>query len=184
MLQSPTASCPRELEIILNKKRLSKGQKAYFALAILGLIGIVCAALYMAYVILFAPIGTPMSVWGLVSLLSGCVLTAVGGQLMAFSNSRCLAAEAITNPSSAEAITNQSWIDHAYPLQQLTIKLQGTRHSDRAWIIKQLETVVQLLNAGDTTGQAHDDDFGYLFEYIEESPGPSFFDDRELGKIS
>lgn len=163
----------------MNQKRLSKGQKACFALALLGLIGIVCAALYMGYVILFAPIGTPMSVWGLVSLLSGCVLTALGGKLMAFANSRCVAAEAITSQScvAAEASTNQSWIDHAYPLQQVTIKLQGTRHSDRAGIIKQLETVVQRLNAGDVTGQAHDDDFGYLFEYIEESPGPSFFDD-------
>lgn len=163
----------------MNQKRLSKGQKACFALALLGLIGMVCGALYMGYVILFAPIGTPMSVWGLVSSLSGCVLTALGGKLMAFANSRCVAAEAITSQScvAAKASTNQSWIDHAYPLQQVTIKLQGTRHSDRAGIIKQLETVVQRLNAGDVTGQAHDDDFGYLFEYIEESPGPSFFDD-------
>ena len=31
-----------------------------------------------------------------------------------------------------------SWIAHAYPLQQIRIELQGTRHSDRAAIIDQL----------------------------------------------
>lgn len=71
----------------------------------------------------------------------------------------------------------QNWINHAYPLQQVTIKLQGTRHSDRAGIIKQLETVVARLKAGDMTGLEHDDDFGYSFEYINASTGLSFFDD-------
>lgn len=71
----------------------------------------------------------------------------------------------------------QSWLDHAYPLQQLTVKLQGTRHSSREEIIKQLETVVLRLKAGDLTGQEHDDDFGFSFEYIEASPGPTFFED-------
>jgi hypothetical protein len=71
----------------------------------------------------------------------------------------------------------QNWINHAYPLQQVTIKLQGTRHSDRAEIIKQLETVVARLKAGDMTGLEHDDDFGYSFEYIKTSPGLSFFDE-------
>lgn len=71
----------------------------------------------------------------------------------------------------------QSWLDHAYPLQQLTIKLQGTRHSSRDEIIKQLETVMLRLKAGDLTGQEHDDDFGYSFAYINASPGPTFFDD-------
>jgi len=74
-------------------------------------------------------------------------------------------------------MSNKEWIAHAYPLQQVTIKLQGTRHSDKAAIVGQLETVLARLKAGDTSGQDHDDDFGYVFEYIQAAPGPSFFDE-------
>lgn len=74
-------------------------------------------------------------------------------------------------------MSNESWIAHAYPLQQVTIRLQGTRHSDKAAIVAQLETVLARLKAGDTSGQEHDDDFGYAFEYAEAVPGPSFFDE-------
>lgn len=70
-----------------------------------------------------------------------------------------------------------NWIAHAYPLQQVTIKLQGTRHSDKAAIVGQLETVLARLKAGDTAGQDHDDDFGYAFAYVGAAPGPSFFDE-------
>lgn len=71
---------------------------------------------------------------------------------------------------------SQSWRDHAYPLQQISIQLQGTVHSDRASIIGQLETVLTRLRAGDMKGQDHDDDFGYRFSVVGESQGPSFFD--------
>lgn len=74
-------------------------------------------------------------------------------------------------------MSNADWIAHAYPLQQLTVKLQGTRRSDKAAIVAQLETVLARLKAGDTSGQDHDDDFGYAFEYIQAAPGPSFFDE-------
>lgn len=70
-----------------------------------------------------------------------------------------------------------SWIAHAYPLQQITIQLQGTKHSDRSNIISQLETVLTRLRTGDMKGQDHDDDFGYSFAVEEASAGPSFFDD-------
>jgi hypothetical protein len=50
-------------------------------------------------------------------------------------------------------MTNDNWIVHAYPLQQVTLKLQGTRHSDKAAIIGQLEAVLARLKAGDTAGQ-------------------------------
>ena len=73
-------------------------------------------------------------------------------------------------------MSNENWIAHAYPLQQVTIKLQGTRHSDKAAIVAQLETVLARLKAGDNAGQDHEDDFGYAFEYAATSPGPSFFD--------
>lgn len=72
-------------------------------------------------------------------------------------------------------LARREWIDHAYPLQQVTIKLQGTRHTSPKFIIDQLGTVLERLNAGDTTGHRHDDDFGYAFEYVMTSPGPSFF---------
>ena len=74
-------------------------------------------------------------------------------------------------------MSNESWIEHAYPLQQVTIRLQGTRHSLKSSIVSQLETVLARLKAGDTSGQEHDDDFGYAFEYVEAVPGPSFFDE-------
>ncbi|MHB1371663.1 MAG: hypothetical protein ACYC4S_10870 [Rhodoferax sp.] len=74
-------------------------------------------------------------------------------------------------------MSNESWIAHAYPLKQVTIRLQGTRHSDKAAIVSQLETVLARLKAGDTSGHDHDDDFGYAFEYVDAAPGPSFFDE-------
>lgn len=72
-------------------------------------------------------------------------------------------------------MVSESWLAHAYPLQQITIKLQGTRHSDREAIVAQLETVLARLKAGESSGKEEDDDFGYIFEYEPASPGPSFF---------
>jgi len=74
-------------------------------------------------------------------------------------------------------MASQKWIEHAYPLQQITVHVQGTRHSDRAAMIGQLETVIARLRAGDKHGSQHDDDFGYRFEVAESVSGPSFFDD-------
>lgn len=74
-------------------------------------------------------------------------------------------------------MSNQDWIAHAYPLQQITIRLQGTRHSDKAAIIDQLETVLARLKAGAASGNEHDDDFGYDFVYTKAVFGPSFFDE-------
>lgn len=71
---------------------------------------------------------------------------------------------------------NEKWTKHAYPLQQITIKLQGTRHSSRDDVIGQLETVLERLKRGEVNGTSHDDDFGYKFEVQLTSPGPSFFD--------
>lgn len=82
----------------------------------------------------------------------------------------------LPQPPGEPSMNNEDWIAHAYPLQQVTIKLQGTRHSDKAAVIGQLETVLARLKAGDSAGHDHDDDFGYTFEYVAASPGPSFFD--------
>jgi hypothetical protein len=86
-------------------------------------------------------------------------------------------ASAATDALPVATVPNQEWIDQAYPLQQVTIKLQGTRHSDAQGIIGQLETVLARLKAGDVTGQVHDDDFGYSFKFAKSDLGPSFFKD-------
>lgn len=56
-------------------------------------------------------------------------------------------------------MSNASWIAHAHPLQQVTVKLQGTRHSDVAAVIAQLKRVLARLRAGELKGHEHDDDF-------------------------
>ena len=71
----------------------------------------------------------------------------------------------------------EEWIEHAYPLRQVTIKLQGTKHSSREAIIDLLDAVLLRLKNGESYGYAHDDDYGYIFEYVDSVPnGPSFFD--------
>lgn len=73
-------------------------------------------------------------------------------------------------------MTSKAWIEHAYPLQQITVKVQGTRHSERVALIGQLERVIARLRAGDDHGSEHDDDFGYHFAVVASANGPSFFD--------
>jgi hypothetical protein len=75
-----------------------------------------------------------------------------------------------------QLVKNDPWVAHAYPLQQLTIRLQGTRNDTKDGIISQLKTVLARLEDGDKYGHDHDDDFGYAFEYQSASQGPSFFD--------
>lgn len=86
-----------------------------------------------------------------------------------------------SSPKRSIDMNNESWRRHAYPLQQITIKLQGTRHSDKEAIVRQLETVITRLKAGETSGQEDDDDFGYAFEYTDATDGPSIFDSTVLG---
>ncbi|BBA45235.1 TPA: hypothetical protein ACK3Q6_006453 [Burkholderia cepacia] len=74
-------------------------------------------------------------------------------------------------------MASPEWIEQAYPLQQITVQVQGTRHSNRAALIDQLETAIARLRAGDQCGSVHDDDFGYRFVVAESISGPSFFDD-------
>lgn len=73
-------------------------------------------------------------------------------------------------------MANESWMKHAYPLQQITVQLQGTRHSDRDAVIDQLEKILVRLKSGELSGESHDDDFGYRFVVEPASNGPSFFD--------
>lgn len=65
------------------------------------------------------------------------------------------------------------WKDIAHPLQLITIELQGTRHSDRAGMLRQLEEVVERIKRGDLQGECSDDDFGYRF--VLSAPAESVF---------
>lgn len=73
-------------------------------------------------------------------------------------------------------VANDSWVQHAYPLQKITVQVQGTRHSNRQALISELETALERLKRGDESGESHDDDFGYRFFVQSNSRGPSFFD--------
>jgi hypothetical protein len=64
----------------------------------------------------------------------------------------------------------------AQPLQQVTIRLQGSRESDYQAVIGQLANVLWILRRGERSGADHDDDFGYAFKVEAASNGPSFFD--------
>lgn len=68
---------------------------------------------------------------------------------------------------TSEYEANAKWVDHAYPLQQITIQAQGTRHSHK--LIEELEIALSRIKAGDLFGCEHDDDFGYRFQVIKES---------------
>ncbi len=83
-------------------------------------------------------------------------------------------AEALKEPVRAYT-PPKAWIEHAYPLQQITVQLQGIRQTERQRVIEQLETVLARLRAGELTGEDHDDDFGYRFE-INPASTDSFFD--------
>lgn len=83
--------------------------------------------------------------------------------------------EATDQKSKNQLISNE-WIEKAYPLQKISIQLQGTRHSASNHIINQIETVSERIRNGDIFGEEHDDDFGYRFAVELASQGPSFFD--------
>jgi len=72
-------------------------------------------------------------------------------------------------------MTPNRWKEHAYPLQQLTILCQGTRHTDRDDLLDQIQIALGRLRQGEDQGSEHDADFGYRFEMLAEKDGPSFF---------
>lgn len=69
-----------------------------------------------------------------------------------------------------------AWKRHAYPLQQITVLVQGTRHSGRDDLAHQLELIAARLRRGESRGEEHDDDFGYRFAVTAAPDGPSFFE--------
>jgi len=77
-------------------------------------------------------------------------------------------------------MANAAWKEHAYPLKQITIQLQGTRHSEIRSIIEQLDEVKAKLLEGFVEGTSHDDDFGYRFVLSREGE-ESVFGDAPAG---
>lgn len=69
------------------------------------------------------------------------------------------------------------WVAHAYPLKQLTIELQGTRHASRSDLLRTMQVVIARLEDGHVSGCSHDDDFGYRFEYDQATERPSIFNE-------
>lgn len=76
--------------------------------------------------------------------------------------------------NSAKTELEANWIAHAYPLRQISVLLQGTRHQEKDDIINQLETVLSRLRSSDLSGCHHDDDFGYSFD-VSLGNGSSLF---------
>lgn len=72
---------------------------------------------------------------------------------------------------------SKDWIEHAYPLQLITVQVQGTRHSELSVMAKELRRVADMIDAGLLTGQEEDDDFGYRFS-VEAGKTESIFPDR------
>lgn len=71
---------------------------------------------------------------------------------------------------------NPNWKQQAYPLKQITIKRQGSKHSTLDDLLSQLQHIAKRVNAGDTLGYDHDDDFGYWFNGVNETDN-TFFDE-------
>lgn len=99
-----------------------------------------------------------------------------GGLVVAVDRGLSSLSSQLTYRQSHEMSHQQRWIEHAYPLQQIRIELQGTRHSKRADVINQLEKVLERLRAGELSGLDCDDDFGYRFQ-VTEAAQESFFDE-------
>jgi len=83
----------------------------------------------------------------------------------------------VTPSANVPAGVSSRWREHAYPLRQLTVRVQGTRHHDNDALAAQVAIAAERLRAGETAGYRHDDDFGYSFELTESPDGPSFFDE-------
>lgn len=66
------------------------------------------------------------------------------------------------------------WEQNAYPLKQVTIELQGTKHSDLISVSKQLLTIMEKIQKGELSGEEEDDDFGFRFSVQNEATSSIF----------
>lgn len=60
---------------------------------------------------------------------------------------------------------NSNWQPLALPLKAITLKRQGTKHSPLDDLLSQLQHSADRVNAGNTLGYDHDDDFGYVSKW-------------------
>lgn len=82
--------------MVIISKRLSKGEKLCLAMVAVGLATMLCVAIYMVAIVMFASRDTPMSVWCLEALTAGFVLSAVGMRMEPHVNSLRIDAEAMS----------------------------------------------------------------------------------------
>ena len=75
---------------------------------------------------------------------------------------------------------NSNWQPLAFPLQPLTLKRQGTKHSPLDDLLSQLQHSADRVNAGNTLGFDHDADFGYVFEVVNETDVTFFADSASV----
>lgn len=66
-------------------------------------------------------------------------------------------------------MNRDEWMLHAYPLKQLTINLQGTKHTSKDDLIALLENIIFEIKNEKEAGKAEDDDYGYIFEYKDNA---------------
>jgi len=69
---------------------------------------------------------------------------------------------------------NKEWYDAAYPLKLLTLKAQGSKNTSKESLVSQLKIAIEHIETGAILGSAHDDDFGFAFQYKDESYGTIF----------
>jgi hypothetical protein len=73
-----------------------------------------------------------------------------------------------------EMTKKQEWRAYAYPLQLITVQVQGRRNSLQGDMAQLLRSVADLIDAGEVTGTNEDDDFGYVFK-VEDDRQESIF---------
>ena len=75
---------------------------------------------------------------------------------------------------------NSNWQQLAFPLKQIAIKRQGTKHSTLDDLLSQLQHSADRVNAENALGYDHDDDFGYVFEVVNETNVTFFADSASV----
>jgi hypothetical protein len=89
-------------------------------------------------------------------------------------NAHLAASTTATTASNESDFLVKWWRELAYPLQTISICLQGTKLTPFDEIVGLLQRVNLRLRSGDERGEESDDEIGYRFE-VRSSNGPSLF---------
>ncbi|NMY12072.1 hypothetical protein PVE_R2G0085 [Pseudomonas veronii 1YdBTEX2] len=76
-----------------------------------------------------------------------------------------------------QQVPSQSWIQHAYPLKQVVIEIHSSAQSSMSSLIDELDQVFLKLIKGEVVGEGGDGVTTHKFDYRDQVPGPSFFDE-------